>query len=85
MSDEEIISMANSNTDEPERDNGLEGTYKDDVIASETTLEEAIEASSTVKNKRQVFCMQEKLINYNYVLGKQHNMTFFKNLYYFFT
>lgn len=31
LSDEEIISMANSNSDEPERDNGLEDTDEDDV------------------------------------------------------
>lgn len=82
LSDEEIISMANSNSDEPERDNGLEDTDENEVIVSETTLKEAIEASSTLLNfldspgcsgiteqdKIQVYRIQEKLIKENYKL-----------------
>lgn len=82
LSDEEIISMANRISDEPERDNGLEDTDEDDVIVSETTLKEAIEASSTLLNfldspgcsgiteqdKIQVYRIQEKLIKENYKL-----------------
>ena len=89
LSDEEIISMANSNSDVPERDNGLEDTAEDDVIVSETTLTEATEASITVLtfqaipgftgikelDKIQVYCNQEKVIKGNYKLKNMYICT----------
>ena len=50
LSDEEIISMANSNSDELERGNWLENSEQVDVTVSETDLKEAIEAFSILLN-----------------------------------
>ena len=78
----EIIIMTNSNSNEPERHNGLKDTGEDNVIVPKTTLKEAIEASSALLNcldrpgcsgitdqgKIQVYRIQEKLIKENYKL-----------------